>query len=103
MRQVSTLFLITLLSLSLHGQNWKFTSGYSLGLPRQEMKENIPPAHSLQAGIMYQLPGPLKLLSLGFELGIGNYSTQRIVQTFQFNNNVAAVLPVDYTSNVFNA
>jgi hypothetical protein len=103
MRYVSTLFLVSFISLSAKSQQWKLTSSYSLGIPQQEMKKNIPPAHSLQAGVLYQLPGPLKQLSVGIELGIGMYADKRIKQTFQFDNNTAAVVPVNYTSNVFNA
>src|SRR4026208_1491221 len=95
--------LISFLFFSADGQQWKFTSSYSLGIPRQEMGKNIQPAHSLQAGILYQLPGKFKRLSAGFELGIGMYARERIDQTFQFVNNTSPVLPVDYSSNVFNA
>jgi hypothetical protein len=100
-------FIFTLLTsflfFSADCQQWKFTSSYSLGIPRQEMGKNIQPAHSLQAGILYQLPGELKRLSAGLELGIGMYANERIDQTFQFDNNTSTVLPVDYSSNVFNA
>ena len=74
-----------------------------MGIPQQEMQKNIPAAHSLQLGIMHRLPGALKQLSIGVEAGIGTYASKRVEQTFQFNNNTAAVVPVDYTSNVFNA
>ena len=100
-------FIFTLLTsflfFSTNGQQWKFTSSYSLGIPRQEMGKNIQPAHSLQAGVLYQLPGKLKRLSAGLELGIGMYAYKTIDQTFQFDNNTSTVLPVEYSSNVFNA
>ena len=100
-------FIFTLLAgflfFSANSQQWKFTGNYSLGIPKQEMGKNIQPAHSLQAGVMYQLPGELKRLSLGVELGIGMYAYKTIDQTFQFDNNTSTVLPVDYSSNVFNA
>jgi hypothetical protein len=95
--------LITFLFFSTYGQQWKFTTSYSLGIPQQEMGKNIQPAHSLQAGALYQLPGTLKRLSVGLELGIGMYANERIDQTFQFDNTTSTVLPVDYSSNVFNA
>jgi hypothetical protein len=102
MKFISTLFL-SIVFFSASSQQWKITGNYSLGIPRQEMSKNIPPAHSFQGGLLYQLPAPLKQLSVGIELGIGLYANRRIEQTFQFNNNVAAVVPVNYSSNVFNA
>lgn len=102
MKFISTL-LFGFLFFSANSQQWRFTSSYSLGLPRQEMSKNIQPAHSLQTGILYQLPGELKRLSGGIEFGIGIYAHERIDQTFQFDNNTSTVLPVDYSSNVFNA
>jgi hypothetical protein len=102
MKFISTL-LLCLFLLSANSQQWKITSSYSLGVPQQEMSKNIQPAHSLQAGVLYQLPGRLKQLSVGVELGIGSYASKRIEQTFQFDNNTAAIVPVNYSSNVFNA
>src|SRR5258705_9326930 len=102
MKFISTL-LFGFLFFSANSQQWKFTSSYSLGIPRQEMGKNIQPAHSLQAGVLYQLPGTLRRLSAGLELGLGMYAHKRIDQTFQFDNNTSTVLPVDYSSNVFNA
>jgi hypothetical protein len=67
------------------------------------MSKNIQPAHSLETGVLYQLPGELKRLSVGLELGIGIYAQETIDQTFQFDNNTTTVIPVDYSSNVFNA
>ena len=96
-------FLLGFLFFSSNSQQWKFTSSYSLAMPKQEMGNNIQPAHSMQNGILYQLPGALKQLSVGLEFGIGIYAYERIDQTFQFDNNTTTVLPVDYSSNVFNA
>jgi hypothetical protein len=101
MKFISTL-LLGLVFLSANSQQWKLTSSYSLGIPQQEMSKNIPPAHSLQAGVLYQLPS-IKQLSVGFELGIGSYASKRIEQTFQFDNNTASIVPVNYSSNTFNA
>jgi len=91
------------LFFSANSQQWKVTSSYSLAMPKQEMGKNIQPAHSMQNGILYQLPGALKQLSVGLEFGIGIYAYESIDQTFQFDNNTSTVLPVDYSSNVFNA
>lgn len=101
MKFISTL-LFSLLFFSVHSQSWKLTGHYSLGVPQQEMGKNIPPAHSLQAGVLYQLPGQLKQLSVGLELGIGLYASKRIEQTFRFDNS-SSIVPVNYNSNVFNA
>ena len=101
MRFIFTL-LFGFLFFSANSQQWKFSSSYSLGIPRQEMGKNIQPAHSMQTGVLYQFPGELKRLSVGVEFGIGIYAHETIDQTFQFDNNTATVLPVDYSSNVFN-
>lgn len=101
MRVISTLLLLTALQFSTHSQSWKFITSYSLGLPQQEMKENIQPVHSLQMGLLYQIP-KIKQLSVGAELGIGSYASKRIDQTFTFDN-TTSVVPVNYNSNAFNA
>ena len=101
MKFISTLLLCSFF-FSASSQQWKLISAYSLGLPKQDMGKNIQPAHSLQAGILYQLPGRLKQLGVGLEAGIGSYASKRIDQTFQFNNNLASVVPVNYNSNTFN-
>lgn len=101
MKFISTL-LLTIFFLSASSQQWKVTGGYSLGIPKQDMGKNIQPAHSLQAGILYQLPGRLKQLSVGTEIGLGMYANKRIEQTFQFDNNTASIVPVNYSSNTFN-
>jgi hypothetical protein len=88
---------------SASSQQWKFTTGYSLGIPRQEMANNIQPVHSMQNGVLYQFPGELKRLSVGAEFGIGIYAHERIDQTFQFDATTTTVVPVDYSSNAFNA
>ena len=100
-------FIFTLLMVcvffSANSQQFKLTSGYSLGLPRQDLNNNIQPVHSMQTGVLVQLPGELKRLSVGLEIGIGIYASETIDQTFQFDNNTSTVLPVDYSSNAFNA
>ncbi|MBC7947726.1 MAG: hypothetical protein H7Y42_07585 [Chitinophagaceae bacterium] len=101
MKFISTL-LLGFVIFSADAQNWKITSAYSLGAPRKEMGNNIPLVHSAQAGFLYRMPGVFNRLSAGIELGLGIYASKRIEQTFQFNNNVTAVLPVSYNSNVFN-
>jgi hypothetical protein len=100
MKFISTL-LPVLFFLSANSQQWEITGNYSLGVPQQEMSKNIQPAHSLQADVLYQLKH-VKQLALGVELGVGSYASKQINQTFQFDNNVASVVPVNYSSNTFN-
>jgi len=102
MKFISTL-LISCLFFSANCQQWKLTTGYSLGLPRQDLDKNIQPVHSMLTGVLYQLPGELKRLSVGLDIGIGIYAHEKIDQTFQFDNSTSTVLPVDYSSNTFNA
>ncbi len=102
MKFISSLLMVCLF-FSANSQQFKITSGYSLGLPRQDLSKNIQPVHSMQTGLLYQFPGELKRLSVGLEIGIGIYASETIDQTFQFDNNTSTVLPVDYSSNAFNA
>jgi len=101
MKFISTLLLVCL-AFSANSQQWKLTTGYSLGIPRQDLSKNIQPVHSMQTGVLYQLPGELKRLSVGLDIGIGIYAHETIDQTFQFDNSTSTVLPVDYSSNAFN-
>jgi hypothetical protein len=101
MKSASTLIISCLLSFTASSQQWKLTSNYSLALPQQQMGKNIQAAHSVQAGVLYQVP-QLKNLSVGFELGLGLYAHEKINQTFKFDNNTTTVAPVNYNSNVFN-
>jgi hypothetical protein len=102
MKVISTL-LLGLFFLSANSQQWKIAANYGLGVPQKDMGKNIQPAHSLQLGVLYQLPEKLKRLSVGLEMGVGSYASKRIEQTFQFDNNTTAVVPVNYNSNTFNA
>jgi hypothetical protein len=101
MKITSTLLLLTIISFSAQSQ-LKIFGGYSLGVPQGDMNKNIPPSHGLHGGVFYFLPGALKNLGFGLETGIGVYSNKRIEQTFQFSNNEAAIVPVNYSSCVFN-
>jgi hypothetical protein len=66
------------------------------------MGRNIQATHSLQAALLYRLPGQLKNFSAGIGLGIGTYARKRVEQTFEFDD-VSSVVPVNYNSNAFNA
>ena len=66
-------FISTLLSgflfFSANCQQWKFTSSYSLGIPKQEMGKNIQPAHSLQNGVYVSIARRIKkIISRGLNL-----------------------------------
>ena len=102
MKILSTLFISCLLFFTASSQPLKFISDYSLGLPQQQMAQNIQAIHSLHIGGLYQLPGQLKSLSVGLELGGGIYAYEKIDQTFTFDANTSTVVPVNYSSNVLN-
>jgi hypothetical protein len=103
MKILSTLFISCLLYFNAISQSLKFISDYSLGLPQQQMAQNIQAIHSLHIGGLYQLPRQWKNLSVGLELGAGIYAYEKIDQTFNFDANTSTVVPVNYNSNVFNA
>jgi len=102
MKIISTLFISCLLYITASSQSLKFISDYGLGLPQQQMGQNIQAIHSLHVGGLYQLPCQLKNLSVGLELGAGIYAHKKIDQTFNFDANTSTVVPVNYNSNVFN-
>lgn len=103
MKIISTCFISCLSSFAVNAQSVKVITDYGLGLPQQHMAENIQAIHSFHIGGLYQLPGNLKNLSVGLELGCGLYAYKKIDQTFYFDANTATVVPVIYNSNVFNA
>jgi hypothetical protein len=103
MKILSTLFISCLLCFTAMSQGLKFTGDYSLGLPQQKMAQNIQAIHSMNIGGLYQLPGQLKNLSVGLDLGVGVYAHKKITQTFNFDANTSTDVPVNYNSNVFNA
>jgi hypothetical protein len=102
MKIISTLFISCLLYFTASSQSLNFTGNYSLGLPQQQMAQNIQAIHSLQLGALYQLPGKFKNLSVGLEFGGGIYAYKKIDQTFNFDANTSTVVPVIYNSDVTN-
>jgi hypothetical protein len=102
MKIFSTLLICCLLYFTANSQSFKFIGDYSLGLPQQQMAQNIQGIHSLHVGGLYQLPRRLKNLSVGLELGVGVYAHEKIDQTFNFDANTSTVVPVNYNSNVIN-
>jgi hypothetical protein len=103
MKILFTLFISCLLYFSASSQSFKLTGGYTLGLPQQQMAQNIQASHGLHIGGLYQLPRQFKNLFAGLELGGGTYAHKKIDQTFNFDANTSTVVPVDYNSNVFHA
>jgi hypothetical protein len=71
-------------------------------MPQRQMGKNIQAAHSLEAGMLYQMPGAFKNLYAGVEFGIGMYARKSVDQTFMFDG-VPSTVPVNYSSNLFNA
>lgn len=67
------------------------------------MASNIKPLHSLSTGLMYQLPGALKRIQAGIDVGWGSYANTRKEQTFNFGNGTSTVTWVNYSSNVLQA
>lgn len=103
MRSLILLIALGAFALPASAQTWKISTAYSLGLPQSTMKSNIQADHSLQGSLLYAVPGTKHRVLLGAELGLGLYASKRIDQTFQFDNNTTSIVPVNYTSNSFNA
>lgn len=101
MKILSTLFISCLLYFNVNSQSLRFITDYSLGLPQQQMAQNIQAIHSLHLGVLYQFRN-LKNLSVGLEFGGGIYAYKKIDQTFNFDANTSTVVPVNYSSSVSN-
>ncbi len=96
----SVLFLLTGYAATAQ---FSISTGYSLGLPGQEMKKNINALHSLSAEVMYRLPGKLNRVQAGIDLGWGTYANEQKKQTFDFGNGDITETFVNYSSNVVQA
>ena len=90
-------FLFLTISIFSSAQFY-LSSGYSLGLPQQTMKQNIKPLHSLALSGFYQLPGALDRVMIGADFGWGMYSSARKRQTFTFPNGDITQTNVMYNS-----
>lgn len=93
----TSLFLIV--STLSYGQFY-LSSGYTLQLPKQEMKENIRSVHSLSIAGLYRLPGKMNWVQLGADLGWGMYASTRKNQNFTFPNGDITQTEVVYNSMV---
>jgi len=92
-------FLFLTISILSSGQFY-MSSGYSIGLPQQQMKQNIKPLHSLALSGFYKLPGNLDRVMIGADVGWGIYSSSRKLQTFTFPNGDITQTDVFYNSMV---
>ena len=76
------------------------SSGYSLSLPKQEMKKNIRAVHSLALSGLYRLPGNMERIQFGADFAWGMYASTRKEQTFTFSNGDITRTNVFYSSMV---
>jgi len=95
-------FLFVLFCFSASAQ-YHLSVGYSAGVPRGKMADNIRPLHSITSSILYQLPGAFSRIQAGIDLGWGTYANTRKEQTFNFGNGTSTRTWVNYSSNVLQA
>ena len=98
MKLIYTLLFISV-SYSASSQFY-LSSGYSLNLPRQQMKENIRSVHSFTLSGLYRLPGKMDRVQFGADFGWGMYASTRKEQTFTFTNGAITRADVFYNSMV---
>lgn len=72
---------------------------YSLSLPRQEMQQNIRPAHSMNV-IFTSKFKKLSKLSWGMEAGLGQYASFTKDQEIRFPDGTGINTKVSYSSNI---
>ena len=99
MKPVYTFFMALISTTSAMAQ-WEMGGSYSLSLPQQEMASNIQPLHSLNATVLYKLPGQFKRVAIGTELGIGLYAYVSKDQDLRFPDGSGINTRFIYTSNV---
>lgn len=92
-------FIFLSISIFSSGQFY-LSSGYSLSLPKQEMKKNIKAVHSLALSGLYRLPGKMDRVQIGADFGWGMYASTRKEQTFTFSNGDITRTDVFYSSMV---
>ena len=102
MKKFYLLFFAAFLSAAANAQ-FKFGNSYSLSILQREMADNIRPVHSLNISMLYSLKGVCDRLSVGAELGVGNYAYVTKEQDLRFPDGSGIKTDVIYTSNVFNA
>lgn len=75
---------------------------YSLSLPQQEMKQNIRPAHSVNAVFTSQFK-KLSKFSWGIEVGLGQYAGFTKDQDIRFPDGTGINTKVSYSSSIATA
>jgi hypothetical protein len=100
MKSFYLLILFPLIStVSTHAQFYLHT-GYSAGVPQQEMKKNIGAIHQINMGAAWRLPGNLKGVELIADMNYGLYGNTSKLQTFTFRNGTSTQTMVNYSSSM---
>ena len=102
MKKNFTLFALCLFTYSAFAQ-MAGSLDYTLSLPQQAMNQNIHAVHQLSLNAGYRLPNYLRRVTVGAEVGIGNYANLRMPTTFNFEGSAPTNTHVNYSSNTFNA
>jgi hypothetical protein len=95
------LLLTALFSFQLLFAQIEITGGYSMGIPRGKMNDNINLTHTGTLQGIYRMPFN-KQLWAGVQLGLGGYAYKTERQTYRFRDGSTTVTDVNFSSNVFN-
>ena len=95
--------LVCCFAVSAATAQYSGSISYAMSVPGGEMAKNIGLLHSAKLNIGRQLPGAMKRVQMGAELGIGTYAQITKEQTFVFGNGTSTRTNVNYGSNVFQA
>lgn len=82
---------------------FKLGTNYALLIPQGEMGENINPVHTISLSFLYTPKMFCQRLSVGTDLGFGNYAYVTKEQDLRFPDGSGIKTDVVYTSNVVNA
>lgn len=74
--------------------------GYMYSAPRGAMANHIRSIHHMNLMVGYGLKNAP--ITLGFELGVGNYGYDESKQLYEFPNNTSMLAPVTVSNNVLN-
>ena len=95
--------LVSVITCLVSDAQFKFGSYYSLSIPQGEMGDNINPLHSLNVSVLYSPKKICERVSVGAEIGIGNYAYVTKEQDLRFADGSGIKTDVIYSSNVVNA
>ena len=98
MKRLYLLALLTVTGISASAQN-KLGFSYSLGLPQQEMHDNIRPVHSLNTTFLSRFKCSEKFF-WGIEAAFGQYAYFNKEQDIRFPDGSGFTTEVTYSSNV---